>query len=108
MIIQITTTADKKEILEEIARSLLKERLIACAQIIGPIKSIYWWENQLVEDQEFLCIMKTRSQFFGLVEEKIKKLHPYRVPEIVATSLDTVSKDYEVWLENETKNRSNG
>jgi periplasmic divalent cation tolerance protein len=103
MTIQITTTADNKKVLEDIARSLLEERLIACAQILGPIKSIYWWKGDIVEEEEFLCIMKTRLELFEKVKSKIKALHPYEVPEIVGTNLDALSEDYKTWLQNETK-----
>jgi periplasmic divalent cation tolerance protein len=103
MAIQITTTADNKKVLEDIARSLLEERLIACAQILGPIKSIYWWKGDIVEEEEFLCIMKTRLELFEKVKSKIKALHPYEVPEIVGTNLDALSEDYKTWLQNETK-----
>jgi len=103
MTIQITTTADNKKVLEDIARSLLEERLIACAQILGPIKSIYWWKGDIVEGEEFLCIMKTRLELFEKVKSKIKALHPYEVPEIVGTNLDAISEDYKTWLQNETK-----
>ena len=107
MTVQVTTTADKKEILEKIARNLLEERLIACAQIVGPVKSIYWWRGKIEEDEEFLCIMKTKLELFDLVERKIKELHPYEVPEIVGTNIVAISEDYEVWLKEETKNRMN-
>jgi periplasmic divalent cation tolerance protein len=103
MTIQITTTADNRKVLEDIARSLLEERLIACAQILGPIKSIYWWKGDIVEGEEFLCIMKTRLELFEKVKSKIKVLHPYEVPEIVGTNLDALSEDYKTWLQNETK-----
>ncbi|MCX7856599.1 MAG: divalent-cation tolerance protein CutA [Deltaproteobacteria bacterium] len=107
MTIQITTTADKKQVLEEIAKKLLEERLIGCAQIIGPVKSIYWWEGKIVEEEEFLCFMKTKAELFDAVKDMIKDLHPYEVPEIIGIKAEMVSRDYELWLENETKNKPN-
>lgn len=103
MVIQVTTTADKKEILEKIAKDLLEKRLIACAQISGPIKSIYWWKGEIVEDEEFICTMKTKEEVFNHVKERIKELHPYEVPEIVGTKLENTSSDYEMWVEEVTK-----
>lgn len=101
MVIQVLTTGDKRDALEAIAKNLLEEKLIACAQIVGPIKSMYWWKGEIAEDEEYLCIMKTKDELFHLVEEKIRKLHPYEVPEIVAVRADFVSKNYESWLTNE-------
>ncbi len=103
MKIQIITTADKKETMEKIAKTLVEEKLAACAQILGPIKSIYWWEGKVVEDEEFICIIKSKADLYGEIEKRIREIHPYEVPEIIGTVLDFVSKDYEDWLEAHTK-----
>jgi periplasmic divalent cation tolerance protein len=101
--INVITTVDKKEILEEIGRSLLNKRLITCIQIVGPIESIYWWNGQLEETEEWLGIMKTRGELYPEVEREIKSLHPYKVPEIAAVEADRVMAAYEKWVMTETK-----
>jgi periplasmic divalent cation tolerance protein len=101
-IITITTTTDKKEALEEMGRSLLKQRLIACIQVVGPIKSLYWWKGNVEEASEWLGIMKSRKSLYPRVEAEIRSLHSYEVPEIVAVELSDVLPAYGDWVRTET------
>lgn len=101
-IITITTTADSREVLEKIGRHLLAERLIACIQVVGPIKSLYWWRGNIEEADEFLGIMKSRKSLYAQVETAIRSLHPYEVPEIVAVELMGVLPAYDKWVRDET------
>ncbi len=90
-IITITTTTDNREALEKVGRHLLTQRLIACIQIVGPIKSLYWWKGNIEEASEWLGIMKSRKSLFAQVEAEIRSLHTYEVPEIVAVELGDVT-----------------
>jgi periplasmic divalent cation tolerance protein len=101
-IITITTTTDKKEALEEMGRRLLKQRLIACIQIVGPIKSLYWWKGNVEEASEWLGIMKSRKSLLARAEAEIRSLHSYEVPEIVAVELSDVFPAYGDWVRAET------
>jgi periplasmic divalent cation tolerance protein len=101
-IITITTTTDKKEVLEEMGRSLLKQRLIACIQVVGPIKSLYWWKGNVEEASEWLGIMKSRKSLYPRVEAQIRILHAYEVPEIVAIEASDVLPAYGDWVRTET------
>lgn len=101
-IITITTTADSREVLEKMGRHLLTERLIACVQVVGPIKSLYWWRGSIEEAGEWLAIMKSRKSLYAQVETAIRSLHPYEVPEIVAVELTGVLPAYETWVLKET------
>ncbi len=101
-IITITTTTDKKEALEEMGRLLLKQRLIACIQVVGPIRSLYWWKGNVEEAGEWLGIMKSRKSLFARVEAEIRSLHSYEVPEIVAVELSDVLPAYGDWVRTET------
>ncbi|HUJ89427.1 MAG TPA: divalent-cation tolerance protein CutA, partial [Syntrophorhabdales bacterium] len=74
-IITITTTTDKKEALEEMGRLLLKQRLIACIQVVGPIKSLYWWKGDIEEADEWLGLMKSRKSLYARIEAEIRRLH---------------------------------
>ena len=101
-IITITTTTDKKEALEEMGRLLLKQRLIACIQVVGPIKSLYWWKGDIEEADEWLGLMKSRKSLYARIEAEIRRLHSYEVPEIVAVELSDVLPAYGDWVRTET------
>ena len=101
-IITITTTTDDREALEKIGRHLLTQRLIACIQIVGPVKSIYWWKGAMEEASEWLGIMKSRKSLYTQVEAEIRRLHAYEVPEIAAAELGQVFPAYENWVRAET------
>jgi periplasmic divalent cation tolerance protein len=102
-IIAITTTADSREVLEKMGRHLLTERLIACIQVVGPIKSLYWWKGNIEEADEWLGIMKSRKSLYRQVEAEIRGLHTYEVPEIVTVELSGVLPAYGDWVLNETR-----
>ena len=97
-IIVIVTTASKQEA-EEIAQHLLRERLIACANIIGPVSSLFHWSGKIEKAEEYLIFMKSRKDLFEKVAETVKALHSYEVPEILALPIVKGSKAYIDWLE---------
>ena len=101
-VITITTTTDNREVLEKIGRHLLARRLIACVQIVGPIRSTYWWKEKIEETEEWLGVMKTRKSLFSRVEAEICALHAYEVPEVAAVETAYVSHAYAEWVMNET------
>lgn len=102
-IITITTTTDNREALEKIGRHLVASRLVACIQIIGPVKSIYWWKDKVEETEEWLGIMKTRKSLYARVEAEIRTLHAYELPEIVAFEASDMLLPYREWVRNETR-----
>jgi periplasmic divalent cation tolerance protein len=104
--IQVITTVDQKEVAEKIAQALIKNRLAACVQIIGSMTSIYRWEDNLEKTEEWLCLIKSKRSLFEKVEEKIKEVHPYKVPEIITLPIISGSEDYLEWLQNELKNNN--
>ncbi|MFC1869441.1 divalent-cation tolerance protein CutA [Thermodesulfobacteriota bacterium] len=101
--IQVTTTTDKKENAQKIAREVVEKRLAACAQIIGPITSIFWWKDNIDEEEEWLLIMKTRGGLYEELEKAIKDNHTYEVPEIIASPVIAGNRDYLDWLDREIK-----
>ena len=101
-IIQIVTTIDDREAAKRLGRHLVDERLIACCQVVGPVRSIYRWKGAVEETDEWYCVMKTRPSLYRQVEEAIKGLHPYEVPEIIAIPVSNALPDYAVWVETET------
>jgi periplasmic divalent cation tolerance protein len=96
----VTTTATKAEA-ERIATALVERRLAACVQIVGPITSTFRWEGKIQTAEEWLCIAKTRRGLYSLVENAIRELHSYQVPEIVATAIVAGSQAYLDWLASE-------
>jgi periplasmic divalent cation tolerance protein len=101
-LIHITTTADSPETVEGIGRYLVEKRLASCAQIMGPIKSIYRWKGKVEETKEWICVIKSRKSLYEKVEAEIKRLHPYELPEIVATPIGGGLPGYMQWVLDET------
>ena len=96
-----TTTALREEA-ERIARELVEARLAACVQIVGPITSTYRWQGRIETGEEWQCWAKTRGELFARVEEAIRRIHPYEVPEILAVPVVAGSASYLAWLDAET------
>lgn len=94
------TCKDKKEA-EKISLHLLRKRLIACANIF-PIKSMYWWNNKIVNDNENVIIAKTNNKNFKKAVAEVKKLHSYEIPCILRINA-TANKEYEDWANREMK-----
>jgi len=100
--IQVITSVDSREKAEEIARKLLEGRLAACVQVLGPMRSRYWWEGKLEEAEEWLCLIKAKATDYARIESAIKAAHPYTVPEILAMPIAKGNPDYLEWLRRET------
>ncbi len=98
-IIVIMTTSNKEEA-AKIVRSLLKERLIACANIVGPVSSLFWWQGKIDEENEFLVFMKSHKSLFEKLSERVMEIHSYAVPEIIALPVIESSPPYLEWLKN--------
>ncbi len=91
------TTATKEEA-ENITRKLLDQKLIACANIVGPVTSLFWWKEKISQEKEFLVLMKTHSDIFDKLAAIIKQMHSYEVPEIIAVPIAKGEQTYLKWL----------
>lgn len=91
------TVSDEKEA-TKIVHSLLKDRLIACANIVGPVSSLFWWKGKIDKASEFLVIMKSRKNLFKKLSERVKELHSYEVPEVIALPVIEGLPSYLNWL----------
>jgi len=100
-IIQMITTINDRTKAEEIGRRLVGEKLAACCQITGPIRSIYRWKGKIEENDEWYIVMKTKESLYHLTEEAIRRMHPYEVPEIIAIPIVAGSGEYLEWLRGE-------
>jgi periplasmic divalent cation tolerance protein len=96
------TTKDKVEA-QFIGKALLEERLVACINVIENVYSSYWWEGQIEESNEAILIAKTKAAHLQLLIGKVKDLHSYANPCIVALPIIEGSSDYLAWLAKETK-----
>lgn len=102
-VIVVVTTVGSKDDANRIATTLVDRRLVACAQISGPIDSVYWWEDEVERAEEWVCTVKTRQDRYAVVEEAIRQLHPYEVPEILAVSVVAGNAAYLQWVGQQVK-----
>jgi periplasmic divalent cation tolerance protein len=86
-----------------IARRVVEERLAACASVIERMQSIFRWDQQIKSEPESLIILKTTGVRFPELHARIKALHSYSVPEIIALPIVVGSDEYLAWLEKETQ-----
>jgi periplasmic divalent cation tolerance protein len=96
--IVILVTAGSETEAEKIARALVEEQLAACVNILSPIRSIYRWQGQVADDREWLLLIKTRAERFAAVESRVKALHSYQVPEVIALPIVAGMEGYLRWL----------
>jgi len=96
-IIVLVTTASKEEA-EKIVQKLLEEKLIACANIVGPVSSLFWWRREIERAEEYALLMKSRLDLFEMLSKRVKALHKYEVPEIIALPIVQGYKVYLEWL----------
>ena len=95
--IVIMTTPNKQEAMK-IVRTLLEERLIACANIMDSVSSFFWWQGKIEEEKEVLVIMKSHEALFNKLSQKVTELHSYDVPEILALPIVEGSQSYLKWM----------
>ena len=86
---------------EQLAKSLLEERICACVNIVKGLKSLFWGEGKIDEASEALLIIKTKETLFGRLKEMIKNNHPYNVPEIIGLKAEHINKEYLDWVQKE-------
>jgi periplasmic divalent cation tolerance protein len=91
------TTASQEEA-ETIAYTLVNEKIVACVNIISPIKSIYTWQGKLEKATECLLIAKTTTSLFQTLKKRVKELHSYEVPEIISLDLMAGEEGYLRWI----------
>ncbi len=101
--IQVVTTTETEQDAQAIATALVQQRLAACVQIVGPIRSTYRWKEKIETAQEWQCLVKTRRELYERVEAAVKNLHPYEVPEILAVPIVVASESYRRWLDEQVE-----
>ena len=101
--IEVHITAPDVERAAEMARTLVSEGLCACVNIVKEVRSIYVYEGRIHDEPVVLCVAKTRQELFSKLEARVRELHPYDVPEILAFTVQEGSAAYLEWLRGATK-----
>ena len=97
--IVVLTTCPDEPAAARIARDLVESGLAACATRVGPVHSTYRWQGAIQDEPEVLLVIKTVSTRYSELEMRLKSLHPYEVPEIIALPVAAGSADYLSWLQ---------
>lgn len=103
MYIVVLVTASSKEEANKIAQGLLEEKLAACVNILTGLESRFWWQGKIDSAKEVLLVIKTRKTLFNKLAKKVKGLHSYTVPEIIALPIINGNKAYLDWINDCTR-----
>ncbi len=101
--IVVFITASNEDDAADIARALVEQKLAACVNIVRNIRSIYTWQGKTEDDTEVLMVVKTQKRHFSALSEKVRELHSYDVPEIIALPIVEGSGDYLEWIRSSTE-----
>ena len=96
---QVTTTLPDREVAQNLARRLVEERLAACAQVEGPVASVYRWKGAVESATEWYCHAKTTTARLPALRARLRALHPYELPEMVAVPIVDGDPSYLAWIE---------
>lgn len=101
-ILVVMVTAPNQEEADKIADQTVRAHQAACATAIPVVHSTYWWEGKLVKEQETMVLLKTTADKFQALQDTIKKVHSYKVPEIIAIPVKAGLPQYLEWVRRET------
>ena len=99
MYIVIFTTCTNKEEAKRIATGLIKNKLVACVNIVDKIESFFWWQGKIDTASEVLLIIKSKKTKLAKIIKLVKSLHSYVVPEIIALPIISGYKPYLNWID---------
>lgn len=100
--IVVFSTVANEDDAEKLATDLIKNKFVACVNIIPKMRSIYEWDGAVRDEKECLLMMKTRAELFDVVKDHIKKNHEYEVPEIISLDIKEGLPQYLEWIEEVT------
>jgi periplasmic divalent cation tolerance protein len=100
--LQVTTTTDSRREAAALAQAAVEARLAACAQLVGPIVSTYWWEDEVETAEEWMVLFKTTAARLEELATLVTDRHSYDTPEIIATPVTAGSADYLDWVSEQT------
>lgn len=102
-VILVLTNVPDQQAASDIAAQLVEKNLAACVNCLPGVKSVYRWESRIEEASEICLLIKTTSERYAAVEEAIKALHPYALPEIIALNIERGLPAYLQWVAQESK-----
>jgi periplasmic divalent cation tolerance protein len=94
----VLITAGSADEAAKIGRALVEEHLAACANIVGGVRSLFFWDGRTQDEQETLIICKSRAVLMDRIVGRVKQLHSYTVPEIIALPIVAGSQEYLDWV----------
>ena len=97
--IVVFVSVGNREEASHLARVLVEERLAACVNLLPAIASTYWWRGQIEQADEVLLVMKTRQDLLELLTARVRALHSYAVPEVIAVPIIGGNPDYLAWID---------
>lgn len=100
---QVSTTTDTRGAASALAESAVRARLAACAQVLGPITSTYWWEGKIDQAEEYLVLLKTTAERAAALQAHLIAEHSYDVPEVICTPIVAGNPAYLSWVGEETR-----
>jgi periplasmic divalent cation tolerance protein len=106
--LQVTTTTDSEAEAQSLATVAVESRLAACAQVLSPIRSVYWWEGKVESAQEWMVLLKTTAARVDQLIQRLRSEHSYDTPEIVAVPIVAGHPAYLAWIAEETRERPSG
>ncbi len=98
----VLVTASSHEEAAAIAKALVDERLAACVNVLSEVRSFYVWEGTTRDEKETLLVVKSRQPLLDRLARRVKELHSYTVPEVVALPITGGSAEYLAWLREST------
>ena len=99
----IVTTADSENLARSIASALVEAGEAACVNILPGVRSVFRWEGEICNEEEFLLMIKTAAANWEAVRSRIRQLHSYQIPEVIAVPITAVDPDYLNWLAMQVK-----
>lgn len=101
-ILIVFVSAGSQEEAQKIAKAVVESRAAACATILPSVRSLYWWEGKIADEQESILLLKTTVENYPKVEELVRSHHSYTTPEILAVPVAKGLDQYIAWVRNET------
>jgi len=99
----IYVTARDEAEAARIGETLVRERLAACANVLAPVRSFYWWQGKVQDDREAVLVMKSRAALVDALVARVKALHSYSVPCVVSLEIERGNTDFLRWIDEETQ-----
>jgi periplasmic divalent cation tolerance protein len=105
-VVAVLTTAPSAEVAQRIGEALVEERLVACANVVPGVFSIFRWKGAVSKEPEVLVVLKTTTEALDAVRKRILELHPYEVPEVIALDVREGHVPYLDWVRAEVGSRA--